>query len=81
MDSSRCFLGTRCDALPSNKITAVNDHPSFVLKSFFISAVNSAAVTISLLPQIEQWLRIASLLTAITYTVVITVKAIAKKKV
>jgi hypothetical protein len=57
----------------------VNDHPSLILKSFFISAVNSAAVTISLLPHIEQWLRIASLLTAITYTIVMTIKAITKK--
>lgn len=51
-----------------------------MLKSASISAMNSLAVTISFLPQVEQWLRITSLLTAITYTVILMVKALTKKK-
>jgi len=58
----------------------MDDHYSFMLKSASISAMNSLAVTISFLPQVEQWLRITSLLTAITYTVILMVKALTKKK-
>lgn len=42
--------------------------------------MNSLAVGISFLPQVEQWLRITSLLTAITYTVILMTKALTKKK-
>jgi len=58
----------------------MDDHYSFMLKSASISIMNSLAVGISFLPQVEQWLRITSLLTAITYTVILMAKALTKKK-
>lgn len=63
----------------------MNPHHHITLPEFFerllpAGIANGAAIAVSLQSEIEGWLRIISLLAAITYTVILSVKAIKGSK-